>query len=65
MVTKGALEEDNGQEDFYLEDGFVVFTRSYHLKRGYCCNQGCRHCPYKKGTEDKSGTRRENEKPEK
>jgi hypothetical protein len=25
----------------------MVFTAAYHLKRGYCCNSDCRHCPYK------------------
>jgi hypothetical protein len=34
-------------EDFYYEGPFLVFTATYHLKRGYCCNSGCRHCPYK------------------
>jgi len=34
-------------EDFYLEGEFVVFTAAYHLRRGYCCNSDCRHCPYK------------------
>jgi hypothetical protein len=34
------------QEDFYFEHGLMVFTAAYHLKRGYCCNSGCRHCPY-------------------
>jgi hypothetical protein len=34
-------------EDFYFEGGFMVFTAQYHLKRGYCCKNGCRHCPYK------------------
>jgi hypothetical protein len=33
-------------EDFYLEGPNLVFTAAYHLKRGYCCNSGCRHCPY-------------------
>jgi len=33
-------------EDFYWEGDFIVFTRDYHLKRGYCCGSGCRHCPY-------------------
>ena len=33
--------------DYYLEDGFVVFTKEFHLKRGYCCNNGCKNCPYK------------------
>ncbi|MCP4975050.1 MAG: hypothetical protein GY931_02725 [Maribacter sp.] len=33
--------------DFYLsKEGFRVFTEQYHLKRGYCCESGCRHCPY-------------------
>jgi hypothetical protein len=35
-------------EDYYMENGFMVFTAAFHLKRGYCCNSGCRHCPYKK-----------------
>ncbi len=35
--------------DFYREPGGrLVFTEVYHLKRGYCCNGCCRHCPYKK-----------------
>lgn len=35
--------------DYYLsEEGFIVFTESYLLKRGYCCESNCRHCPYKK-----------------
>jgi hypothetical protein len=34
-------------EDFYLEGPYLVFTAAYHLKRGYCCNSDCRHCPYK------------------
>lgn len=33
-------------EDFYWEGPAMVFTANYHLKRGYCCGSGCRHCPY-------------------
>ena len=34
-------------EDFYkTEEGYIVFTEKYHLKRGYCCQSGCKHCPY-------------------
>ncbi len=33
--------------DFYLEAGRMVFTATYHLRRGYCCASRCRHCPYK------------------
>jgi hypothetical protein len=28
------------------EDGFIVFTGQFHLERGYCCGNGCLHCPY-------------------
>jgi len=35
-----------GPEDFYIENGLMVFTAAYHLKRGTCCGSGCRHCPY-------------------
>lgn len=34
-------------EDFYFDGPYMVFTAVYHLKRGYCCNSDCRHCPYK------------------
>jgi hypothetical protein len=48
---KGNLQE----EDFYLSpEGYVVFTEKYHLKRGYCCKSGCKHCPY--GFDKKTGT---------
>lgn len=28
------------------KDGLFVFTREYHLKRGYCCGSNCLNCPY-------------------
>jgi len=33
-------------EDYYFEQELMVFTAGYHLRRGYCCDQGCRNCPY-------------------
>ena len=33
-------------EDYYVDGGAMVFTAAYHLRRGYCCESGCRHCPY-------------------
>jgi hypothetical protein len=42
-----ASAEELRPEDFYYEGPYLVFTAAYHLKRGYCCNSGCRHCPYK------------------
>lgn len=32
--------------DFYKEGRLVVFTERYLILRGYCCQSGCRHCPY-------------------
>jgi len=32
--------------DYYVENGLYVFTEQYLLNRGYCCQSGCRHCPY-------------------
>jgi hypothetical protein len=23
-----------------------VFTKEFHLRRGSCCGNGCRHCPF-------------------
>ena len=37
------LRED---EDYYLDDGLMVFTAAFLKRRGYCCESGCRHCPY-------------------
>lgn len=31
---------------FYMENGFMVFTETYHLARGRCCGNACRHCPF-------------------
>ena len=34
-------------EDYYIGgEGYMVFTEKYHLKRGHCCQSGCKHCPY-------------------
>lgn len=39
--------------DYYLdENGNLVFTELYHLKRGYCCKNKCRNCPWKYGQDD-------------
>lgn len=33
--------------DYYInEQGYWVFTQQYLLARGYCCKNGCKHCPY-------------------
>ncbi|HEY5368668.1 MAG TPA: DUF5522 domain-containing protein [Hanamia sp.] len=48
-----------GVDFYYDESGLMVFTRKYHLKRGYCCGNGCRHCPYHfENVSDKENRRR-------
>ena len=38
-----AIEEG----DYYLSpEGYRIFTEQYLLKRGYCCESNCKHCPY-------------------
>jgi hypothetical protein len=35
-----------GEEFYYNEDGYIVLTEKFHLKKGFCCGNGCKHCPY-------------------
>jgi hypothetical protein len=42
MLVEGVDYEVN-------EDGLYVFTREHHLKRGYCCKNKCKHCPWNFG----------------
>ena len=40
-------------EDYYIDkNGLLVFTAKYLLERGFCCGNGCRHCPYGTGKEE-------------
>jgi hypothetical protein len=39
--------------DYYFEDGLMVLTAHFLRERGYCCGNGCRHCPY--GEDEKQG----------
>ncbi len=32
--------------DFYIENGYRVMTEYFLKRRGFCCGNGCRHCPY-------------------
>jgi hypothetical protein len=44
MTIMKALIE--GTDFYYSESGLMVLTAKYHLDRGYCCGNGCRHCPF-------------------
>jgi Family of unknown function (DUF5522) len=35
-----------GEDYYFNEDGYIVLTEKYHLQKGVCCGNGCRHCPY-------------------
>ncbi len=45
MASREKLQLIEG-EDYYWEKGLMVFTALFHLRRGYCCKNDCRHCPY-------------------
>ncbi len=32
--------------DYIIENNNWVFTQWYHLKRGHCCGNACKNCPY-------------------
>ena len=40
--------------DYYFENDLMVLTARFLLKRGYCCKNECRHCPYPKEENDES-----------
>ncbi len=42
---EGSPIED--QDDWIIDaNGFYVATRSFLIRRGYCCANQCRNCPY-------------------
>lgn len=42
--------------EFYFDGPYMVFTEAYHLRRGWCCQSGCRHCPYRYPKPDRATT---------
>ena len=48
--------------DYYFnEQGLMVFTASYHLKRGYCCKNKCKHCPWNYGKREINAVRKKSD----
>ena len=31
---------------YYMDGNMVVFTEQWHIQRGQCCGNKCRHCPF-------------------
>lgn len=54
MKKQNELNENKNREklsegiDYYFENGLMVLTARFLKKRSYCCNNNCRHCPYRK-----------------
>ncbi|MBA2619906.1 MAG: hypothetical protein H0U87_01760 [Acidobacteria bacterium] len=52
MKSETEIEADAGENkfvegiDYYFENGLMVLTERFLLKRGYCCRSGCRNCPF-------------------
>ncbi|MEO5857870.1 MAG: TlyA family rRNA (cytidine-2'-O)-methyltransferase [Pyrinomonadaceae bacterium] len=42
--------------DFYFESGLMVLTAHFLKNRGYCCGNGCRHCPYDLDVQSKNSS---------
>ncbi len=52
MKSETKIESADGKDkfvegvDYYFENGLMVLTACFLLKRGYCCQNGCRNCPF-------------------
>ena len=53
MKEFSKIDKLDKDEYYHSSEGYVILTEKYHLKRGYCCNNNCKHCPYKKETKNK------------
>lgn len=51
-----------GVDYYFNEDGLMVFTAIYHLNRGYCCKNKCKHCPWNYGKDNSQNTSKPNSK---
>jgi hypothetical protein len=40
------MKIEEGIDYYFNEEGKMVLTAHYLLNRGYCCGNGCKHCPY-------------------
>jgi hypothetical protein len=48
-----AIKNSENLDYYYSPEGYIIFTEHYHRKRGFCCQSGCKHCPY--GYDKKTG----------
>jgi hypothetical protein len=47
-VLRAHAEALQSGADTYVDPptGLTVLTAGYLARRGFCCDSGCRHCPY-------------------
>ncbi|MBK7805863.1 MAG: hypothetical protein IPJ51_06140 [Saprospiraceae bacterium] len=48
MNSDKPVDKLTKNKDYYFENGLMVLTAHFLKNRGYCCGNGCRHCPFKK-----------------
>lgn len=53
---------EEGIDYYFNEEGLMVFTKAYHLKRGYCCKNKCKHCPWGFGQKKPRDTAKDDNK---
>jgi hypothetical protein len=47
ILRRHGAEQERGMPTYADPvSGFSVFTADFLASRGYCCESGCRHCPY-------------------
>jgi hypothetical protein len=48
-IERAHAEAIERGDDTYLDPatGYEVLTAAFLLARGHCCDNGCRHCPYR------------------
>jgi hypothetical protein len=46
LAAHAAAEARGDQGYLDPRTGLFVLTAAYLRERGYCCGNGCRHCPY-------------------
>ena len=56
-MVKSGIHSVLNPEDYYIEDEKIVLTADYLLRRGFCCGNLCRNCPYGEEIQRAAGMR--------
>ena len=66
--TKVAMSDNSPQStfvegrDYTIEQGLYIFTKEYLMRRGTCCSNGCRNCPYREVANSEAESTRQKQK---